>query len=138
LHPLHSPRGRLANFALSKEVARTLCCSATSQGLTGGIRARPQTLPETDAMSLAFADATSLIGFLAGCLTTIAFLPQAIKAWRTRSTSDLSLTMFLTFCLGVICWIVYGLALGALPLILANAVTLLLAGSILLCKLVHR
>ena len=89
-------------------------------------------------MSFALSNLTGVIGFLAGCLTTIAFLPQAIKAWRTRSTGDLSLGMFLTFCLGVICWLVYGLALGELPLILANAVTLVLAGSILLCKLIDR
>jgi MtN3 and saliva related transmembrane protein len=89
-------------------------------------------------MSLALTNLTNLIGFLAACLTTLAFLPQAIKVWRTRSTSDLSLAMFLIFCLGVICWLLYGLAIGALPLILANAVTLVLAGSILLCKLIYR
>lgn len=80
----------------------------------------------------------TLIGILAGSCTTLAFLPQAIKAWRSRSTRDLSLSMFLIFVAGVLLWLTYGLMIGDLPVILANGMTLLLAGSILLCKLIYR
>ncbi|MET4806897.1 SemiSWEET transporter [Limibacillus sp. MBR-115] len=80
----------------------------------------------------------TLIGILAGSCTTLAFLPQAVKAWRSRSTRDLSLSMFLIFVTGVLLWLTYGLMIGDLPIILANSMTLLLAGSILLCKLIYR
>lgn len=79
-----------------------------------------------------------LIGAIAGTLTTVAFLPQVIKTWRTRSTADISTAMFVLFCSGVALWLIYGLMIEALPVILANAVTLLLAGSILVCKLRER
>ncbi|MBF0270261.1 MAG: SemiSWEET transporter [Alphaproteobacteria bacterium] len=78
------------------------------------------------------------VGMLAGMLTTLAFLPQVVKTWKTRSTRDISLTMFLSFTLGVALWLVYGLILGAWPIILANLVTLGLAGTILFLKLSHR
>lgn len=78
---------------------------------------------------------TSGIGFAAALLTTVAFLPQAIKTWRTRSARDISLAMFLTLVTGICLWLVYGLLIGDLPLILANGVTLVLAGAILFCKL---
>ena len=76
-----------------------------------------------------------LIGSLAGILTTIAFIPQVIKTWRSRSTSDISLLMFLIFTLGVFCWLLYGIGLHSMPIIIANAITLILAGSILVMKL---
>lgn len=82
-------------------------------------------------------DLATLIGLAAGTCTTLAFLPQAVKAWRTRSTRDLSLSMFLVFVAGVSLWLAYGLIRGDLPLVAANAVTLLLAGSILVLKLRH-
>jgi MtN3 and saliva related transmembrane protein len=77
----------------------------------------------------------TLIGLVAAACTTIAFLPQAIKTWRTRSTGDLSLPMFLLMTFGVALWMVYGLILGDWPLIIGNGFTLLLSGSILYCKL---
>ena len=77
----------------------------------------------------------TLLGMLAGALTTIAFAPQAIKSWRTRHTKDVSLGMFSIMCLGIALWIVYGALLGDLPIILANSVTLALAGSILALKI---
>ncbi len=51
------------------------------------------------------------VGFLAGLLTTLSFVPQVAKAWRTRSTGDLSTTMLVSFTGGVACWLVYGLLL---------------------------
>ena len=76
----------------------------------------------------------SIVGFVAGTLTTIAFLPQLIKTLRCKSAKDLSYTMLIAFCSGVFLWLVYGIFLHALPIVLANAVTLLLAGAILVLK----
>lgn len=78
-----------------------------------------------------------LIGYVAAVLTTVAFLPQAIKAFRTRSTKDISLSMWLLLCAGVACWLVYGLMVRAGPVIAANLVTLLLVGAVLILKLRH-
>jgi MtN3 and saliva related transmembrane protein len=80
----------------------------------------------------------TLIGLTAGSLTTIAFLPQALKTWKTRSTRDISLGMFLTFCTGVTLWIIYGLLVRDLPVILTNVATLILATTILWFKLVYK
>ncbi|SMF16317.1 MtN3 and saliva related transmembrane protein [Tistlia consotensis] len=79
----------------------------------------------------------TLVGLAAGTCTTAAFLPQALKAWRTRQTRDLSLSMFLVFVTGIVLWLAYGLILGDVPIVVANALTLLLAGSILALKLRH-
>ncbi len=75
-----------------------------------------------------------IIGTLAAFLTTASFLPQAILVLRTRQTQAISLTMYSMFSVGVALWLVYGLATGAVPVILANAVTLLLAVGILSMK----
>ena len=78
-----------------------------------------------------------LTGMIAAVLTTAAFLPQVLRTWRTRSTSDISLGMFITYVTGILLWLVYGLMLGDIPLIASNAVTLVLSGAILLLKLRH-
>ena len=75
------------------------------------------------------------IGFFAAFCTTIAFLPQAIKVYKSRSTKDISLYMFLIFTLGVLSWLIYGIIINDIPIILANAVTLVLSFFILLYKL---
>jgi len=75
------------------------------------------------------------VGLLAGLLTTAAFLPQAWRIWRTRSSRDLSLPMYAVFTGGVGLWFVYGIMTGALPIIITNGVTLLLSGAILAMKL---
>lgn len=75
------------------------------------------------------------VGLTAGILTTISFLPQAIKTWKTKSTKDISLAMFLCFCLGVMLWVLYGFYTKNLPVFLANFATFILAFSILVCKL---
>ena len=76
-----------------------------------------------------------MLGFLAGLLTTISFLPQVVKTWKSRSASDLSLGMFSVFSVGVICWLVYGLLLQEMPMIFWNAFTLLLVLILLFMKL---
>ena len=80
-------------------------------------------------------DLINLIGTLAGILTTIAFIPQVLKTWRTRSAGDISLLMFLLFSSGVLLWLIYGLLLHAMPIIIANGVTLSLSASILTLKI---
>ncbi len=79
-------------------------------------------------------DFTTITGLVAGTMTTIAFLPQLIQTWKTRSAKDVSLGMFLIFTTGVVLWVIYGLMIQSLPIIAANAVTLLLAGAILVLK----
>jgi len=78
------------------------------------------------------------IGFFAAFCTTVAFFPQAVKVWKTKSTQDISLSMFIIFTIGVFLWLVYGMLLSNLPLILANAITLLLSLFILIYKLKYR
>jgi MtN3 and saliva related transmembrane protein len=75
------------------------------------------------------------LGLTAGALTTVAFLPQLIKTWRSKSARDISLGMFVLFTVGVALWLVYGLFTGAVPVIAANTVTLILALTILTLKL---
>lgn len=67
------------------------------------------------------------IGSLAALLTTLSFVPQVWKTWRTRDARGISLTMYSVFTIGVTLWLVYGILLGAWPIIVANAVTLTLA-----------
>jgi len=76
-----------------------------------------------------------LIGFAAATCTTLAYAPQFLKVWRTRSTEDISLGMFLVMVLGLILWLLYGLLSGDAPLIASNAITIVLAGGILFMKL---
>ncbi|MDZ7691728.1 MAG: SemiSWEET transporter [Balneolaceae bacterium] len=80
---------------------------------------------------------TTILGLLAGTLTTIAFVPQVIKTWKSKSAKDLSLGMYLIFCSGVVLWFIYGILTSDLPVMLANGVTLVLAMSILYFKLVY-
>ncbi|MEJ2361151.1 MAG: SemiSWEET transporter [Gammaproteobacteria bacterium] len=74
-------------------------------------------------------------GTLAGTFTTIAFIPQVVKAWTSKSTRDISLWMFLLFSSGVLLWLIYGVLLHAMPIIAANGITLSLSASILVMKL---
>ncbi len=78
---------------------------------------------------------TTAIGYLAGFLTTLAFVPQLVKVWRSRSTHDISLAMFIIFCIGIGLWLVYGLMIDSLPIILANTITLVIAFTILIYKI---
>ena len=77
----------------------------------------------------------SLLGLVAGAFTTIAFLPQVLKTWKSRSAKDLSLGMFSIFTLGVAMWLAYGIMINDLPVILANVITLVLASTLLFFKL---
>lgn len=75
------------------------------------------------------------IGLAAGVLTTVAFVPQLLKIYATKSGRDVSARMFVIFSIGVALWLTYGLMIRSLPMIVANSVTLLLAFAILGLKL---
>jgi MtN3 and saliva related transmembrane protein len=92
----------------------------------------------TDESEERSMDLVTGIGFMAGTLTTIAFLPQLQRTWMTRSAEDVSLAMLLTFTTGVLLWFVYGVFLGSWPIILTNLVTFLLTTAILILKLFYR
>lgn len=75
-----------------------------------------------------------LIGTMAGTLTTIAFIPQVVRIWRTKHAEDISTSMFVIFITGVTLWLLYGLRLHARPIIIANTITLALSVTILALK----
>jgi MtN3 and saliva related transmembrane protein len=77
---------------------------------------------------------TEWLGYAAATLTTAAFLPQVIHTWRSRSAGDLSVTWLATFSVGVVCWLVYGVMTESRPVIVGNAVTLGLTGTLALFK----
>jgi MtN3 and saliva related transmembrane protein len=78
-----------------------------------------------------------VLGYVAGTLTTIAFIPQAWLSWKTRHTAGLSLGMYAIFTLGVALWLSYGVLIRAWPIIVANSITLALALFILGIRLRH-
>ena len=83
-------------------------------------------------MTLTIAD---LIGYCAATLTTLSFVPQAWLTFRTRDVRGVSLGMYSAFTLGIALWLLYGLLVGAWPIVAANAITLALATTILCMKL---
>lgn len=80
---------------------------------------------------------SELIGYLAATLTTCSFVPQALHTFRTRDVRGISLGMYSVFTAGVALWLLYGLLLAAWPIVVANAITLALAGAILGMKVVY-
>jgi MtN3 and saliva related transmembrane protein len=77
------------------------------------------------------------VGYIAATLTTIAFVPQAIKVWREDNTGAISLSMYSLFVVGIALWLVYGILINSMPIILANFISVLLAISILYKKISH-
>lgn len=82
-------------------------------------------------------DLTTFVGLAAAVLTTASLVPQVLRTLATRDTAGISLGMYALFTLGVFLWLVYGVALGDLPIVLANGVTFVLAGTVLSLKLRH-
>jgi MtN3 and saliva related transmembrane protein len=80
----------------------------------------------------------TMLGFVAGTLTTLSFLPQVHKAWSTKRCDDLSMGMLLSFGTGVLLWMIYGLYLRAAPIIAANVVTLALIVVLVILKARYR
>jgi MtN3 and saliva related transmembrane protein len=75
-----------------------------------------------------------LLGLSAGSLTTISFVPQVIKTWRSKSADDISTGMFAIFSTGLVLWMVYGIYLQSFPIIISNVITLVLTIIILILK----
>ena len=76
-------------------------------------------------------------GFIAAALTTIAFLPQVIKTWKTKKAEDVSIVMLLLFITGLLFWIIYAIETNALPVLIANIITCMLNLTILTLKLIY-
>ncbi|MBC6432695.1 hypothetical protein FM036_18840 [Nostoc sp. HG1] len=83
-------------------------------------------------------DFLTILGLAAATLTTTAFLPQMFKTWQTKSAKDVSFVMLITFMSGLFLWLIYGIYLQALPIILANSVTLFFNLIILWLKIKYR
>ena len=77
------------------------------------------------------------LGYLAATCTTLSFVPQAIKTIRSRDTHGISLAMYVVFTIGIGFWFGYGIVLGSWPMIVSNAITFVLAATILALKLRH-
>jgi MtN3 and saliva related transmembrane protein len=93
---------------------------------------RPSQMVEYAAM-----DKATLLGMMAGACTTISFLPQLIKTWKTKSTHDISIGMYVTLSIGLLLWALYGISIHSLPVIITNVVTLVLACTVLVLKIRH-
>lgn len=79
-----------------------------------------------------------ILGSIAGALTTISFLPQLIQVVRTKSTKDISLSMFIIFSAGVICWCIYGILVKSTPMVVANGIVFVFAAIILGHKIKYK
>jgi MtN3 and saliva related transmembrane protein len=79
-------------------------------------------------------DSVTVLGLSAAALTIVAFFPQLLKVWRTRSTRDISLEMFLIFCVAVFLWFIYGVLTNDVPVIVANFLVFIQALIILAFK----
>ena len=102
------------------------------------IRAARHTTSHVNLLRANLMPPTDFIGYLAATLTTTAFIPQALLTWRTRRAEGVSLWMYSIFVTGVALWLAYGCLSNAWPVIVANALTLLLALFILIMKRVYR
>jgi len=83
-------------------------------------------------------DTITILGLVAATLTTISFVPQAMKVIRTRNTKDLSLSMYIIFNGGVLLWLIYGFLIKDIPIMLCNTITLFLGLIILGMKLKYK
>ncbi len=86
-------------------------------------------------MTSPFAD---MIGYIAACMTTSAFIPQAWMTWKRKHAEGVSLGMYVILVSGIILWLAYGVLLHAWPIIIANAITLMLALFILTMKIIFK
>ena len=83
-------------------------------------------------------DTILLIGYIAGALTTLSFVPQVLRAWKLKETRDLSLAMLLLFALGILLWTFYGIWTASMPIIVANVITFFLILVLLGMKIKYR
>ena len=80
-------------------------------------------------------DSMTVLGIVAGSLTTLAYLPQVLKTWRSRSADGMSWSMLIILCAGIVLWLVYGVYVHDMPLIMANLLTLVFSSAILGVKI---
>lgn len=85
-----------------------------------------------------FMSSITLLGLFAAACTTIAYLPQAIKTVRSKHTKDISLLMYVILVTGIFAWFIYGMVIKDIPLMLANGVSFLITGWILILKIRYR
>ena len=78
---------------------------------------------------------TEVIGLIGATFTTMAFLPQVVKTWKSKSVSDISIGLSLLFTVGTIFWLYYGIMINESPVIISNAITMVLTGSLLILKI---
>jgi MtN3 and saliva related transmembrane protein len=83
-------------------------------------------------------DTILLVGYIAGALTTLSFVPQVLRAWKLKETRDLSLAMLLLFAVGILLWTFYGIWTGSMPIIAANVITFFLILILLGMKIKYR
>lgn len=83
-------------------------------------------------------DAVEILGLVAACCTTSAFMPQVYRAWKSKSLRDISLFMYLVFFTGTILWFIYGMLIQSISIVLANGITAALALIIIFLKLKYR
>ncbi|MDO8700908.1 MAG: SemiSWEET transporter [Undibacterium sp.] len=84
------------------------------------------------------APLTDIVGYIAACMTTSAFIPQAWMTWKRKHADGVSLGMYVILVSGILLWLAYGVLLHAWPIIIANAITLMLALFILTMKLIYK
>jgi len=77
----------------------------------------------------------TILGLLAGALTTISFIPQVMKTWKFKETKDISLLMYIIFFTGILLWFSYGILIDNTPIIVANGISLVLVFIVLLLKI---
>lgn len=87
-------------------------------------------------MILENIDSIAFLGGAAAFLTTTSFIPQLLKTWKTKSAKDVSIGMFTMFITGVCLWCIYGWKIHAVPVLIANILTFILATTILLMKII--
>jgi MtN3 and saliva related transmembrane protein len=75
------------------------------------------------------------LGYTAAVFATGSFVPQVIKTWRTRSAEDLSYLMLVTHIIGMLLWLVYGVMIGATPIVAANTIAVLLDVALVALKM---
>ncbi len=83
-------------------------------------------------------DYVTMIGLAAAAITVVSLFPQLVKIWKTKSTKDISLGMFLLFCGGVFLWFVYGILMQDLPIIIANFLGFIQTLIILILKVKYK
>jgi MtN3 and saliva related transmembrane protein len=81
---------------------------------------------------------SDIVGYLAALMTTVAFIPQALMTWKNKHANGVSLGMYIVFTVGIAMWLIYGVCIQVWPVIIANAVTLMLASFILVMKIIYK